>query len=567
MRADDLKFLHLLKPSGWPRTLLPIETQGSYFIGEPHHNRIHPGFDIQAWTGSSSSTPSPSLTPRTPMRAGDSALAPIEIGDSSSPTLSRVLPTTTASSSSSSSGSSSSLSLKDKTAATSVSRKRKQPPTECKESEPTRQKKPDDEDDSSKGDRGRVPTTATTSSSSSSSSTASTAPPAKTAATSPPHSMTRRSQAQAPGRTDINTANSDVKLVQRQPCYPGIFRLKAINPALRTDIRVELLRHLNKWYYNGYINVVASGDSDAASAAIVTSVDRSTRADIWRTTVQLVDQGQRTGTVLSQDYPNISVTDAKEHDFPNGVFAFRASARHGPHADFCLCNGPACTQRAPPLPFNPILQRFDDSVLDPEITPNVRPTMLDLLNRYVELDFIIPYSLDATFDNTSAGINGIISYRERRTIWDKLTSLLEVDFTMRDSKGRSANCSFVHERAPRSMQREDEVYTHALPKGIFAYTVDQVKGPHPKWCHCGGPSGCPPRGNVAASTRATDITDPPGPATARQRLDPADVPAPLHDSASTTPPPVTAPAQQRQFFAVTRLGSDSQLMSNSHSLQ
>eukprot|EP00808_Paulinella_micropora_P023916 g66470.t1 len=124
----------------------------------------------------------------------------------------------------------------------------------------------------------------------------------------------------------------------------GIFRLRDVNPILRTDIRFALLQRINLWHHQGFITSYAHGNSNAATATIHGNAYPKAKIGIWKKVSLLVNEGQRTGNDIPQPQPDFE-NGAREHNFPDGVFAFQASTRRGQHVHWCECNGPTCDSR------------------------------------------------------------------------------------------------------------------------------------------------------------------------------------------------------------------------------
>eukprot|EP00808_Paulinella_micropora_P023787 g12663.t1 len=114
---------------------------------------------------------------------------------------------------------------------------------------------------------------------------------------------------------------------------------------------------INLWHHQGFITSYAHGNSNAATATIHGNTYPKAKLGIWKKVSLLVNEGQRTGNDIPQQQPNFE-NGAREHDFPDGVFAFQASTRRGQNAHWCECNGPTCDSRnrtSPPTcprPFN-----------------------------------------------------------------------------------------------------------------------------------------------------------------------------------------------------------------------
>ena len=256
-----------------------------------------------------------------------------------------------------------------------------------------------------------------------------------------------------------------------------------------------------------------------------------------------MDDGLRTGNaVYAQPSPDFD-NGADEHDFPDGVFGFRASLRDGPHARWCQCRGASCDSRNRSLSPDPHYRAFIISAVNPEFPYRQRKAILDELNYFANCGMIIPFTLDAAGYHSSAAINGILPLKEKRRVWRTFAELVH----------QNSNDSAVSCLVPNMPNLGNHELVYDLPEGIFAFSVLNCKGPHPEWCQCGGPSECPPRGlrPPSPSPPASPVQRAVPPQ--QQRLDrkhgggPRQVhgrrPAP---STSTTAGPQTRSARRRQ---------------------
>eukprot|EP00808_Paulinella_micropora_P027876 g3236.t1 len=202
----------------------------------------------------------------------------------------------------------------------------------------------------------------------------------------------------------------------------GIFRLRDVNPTLRTDILFALLQRINLWHHQGFITSYAHGNSNAAMATIHGNACPKAKIGIWKKVSILVNEGQRTGNDVPQPQPDFE-NGAREHNFADGVFAFQASTRLGQHAHWCECNGPTCDSRnrtSPPSRPRP----FSVSAINPAIGYRLRQTIVDELNYFANCGKIIPFSMDAARFNSAAAINGVLPFKEKRRVWKIFADLL-----------------------------------------------------------------------------------------------------------------------------------------------
>eukprot|EP00808_Paulinella_micropora_P031283 g48634.t1 len=90
-------------------------------------------------------------------------------------------------------------------------------------------------------------------------------------------------------------------------------------------------RRINLWHHQGFITSYAHGNSNAATATIHGNAYPKAKIGIWKKVSLLVNEGRRTGNDIPQPQPDFE-NGAREHNFPDGVFAFQASTRRGQHA-------------------------------------------------------------------------------------------------------------------------------------------------------------------------------------------------------------------------------------------
>eukprot|EP00808_Paulinella_micropora_P019975 g46187.t1 len=175
--------------------------------------------------------------------------------------------------------------------------------------------------------------------------------------------------------------SQEIHVVQH-PC--GIFLLRDVNPTLRTDIRFALLQRINLWHHQGFITSYAHGNSNAATATSHGNTYPKAKIGIWKKVSLLVNEGQRTGNDIPQPQPDFE-NGAREHNFPDGVFVFQASTRHGQHAHWCECNGPTCDSRnrtSPPSRPRP----FNVSAINPVLGYRLGQAIVDELNYFANCD-------------------------------------------------------------------------------------------------------------------------------------------------------------------------------------